>query len=50
MLKLTAQAAQGSNVADKLEVENKKLQENIQQDEAAAGRPSTFLRFDATPE
>jgi hypothetical protein len=50
MLKLTVQAAQGEDVADRLEEENTKLQSNIQQDEEAAGLPSTFLSFDATTE
>lgn len=50
MLKLTAQQAQGQDVAAKIEEENTKLQNNIQQDEEAAGLPSTFLSFDATTE
>ncbi|KAL6401095.1 small secreted protein [Ilyonectria robusta] len=45
---LQAQQAQGEDVADKLEAENKKLQNNISQDEEAAGQASTFLSFDAT--
>ncbi|UPL00072.1 hypothetical protein LCI18_011006 [Fusarium solani-melongenae] len=48
MLKLQIQQAQGEDVADKMETENKKLQNNISQDEAAAGQASTFLSFDAT--
>ncbi|KAH6983538.1 small secreted protein [Ilyonectria destructans] len=48
ILKLQAQQAQGEDVADKLEEENKKLQNNISQDEEAAGQASTFLSFDAT--
>ncbi|KAI8649364.1 hypothetical protein LRP88_11466 [Fusarium phalaenopsidis] len=48
MLKLQIQQAQGEDVADEMETENKKLQNNISQDEAAAGQASTFLSFDAT--
>ncbi|KAF5022708.1 hypothetical protein F66182_5256 [Fusarium sp. NRRL 66182] len=47
VLKLEAQQAQGEDVADKLEEENTKLQNNISQDEEAAGQASTFLSFDA---
>ena len=47
-LKLQAQQAQGEDVSDKLATETKKLQNNIAQDEDAAGLPSTFLSFDAT--
>ncbi|KAF4463134.1 small secreted [Fusarium albosuccineum] len=50
ILKLEAQQAQGEDVADKLEEENTKLQNNISQDEEAAGQASTFLSFDATTE
>ncbi|KAI0466286.1 small secreted protein [Xylaria cf. heliscus] len=48
ILKLQAQAAQGKDVQDKLDKEQKKLDNNIQQDEDEAGNASTFLSFDAT--
>ncbi|KAF4987998.1 hypothetical protein FGRMN_10046 [Fusarium graminum] len=48
ILKLEAQQAQGEDVAAKLEEENKKLQNNISQDQQAAGQASTFLSFDAS--
>ncbi|KAM0551259.1 hypothetical protein ACHAPJ_008604 [Fusarium lateritium] len=48
ILKLQAQQAQGEDVSDKLDEENTKLQNNISQDEDAAGQASTFLSFDAT--
>jgi hypothetical protein len=48
VLKLEAQQAQGEDVAAKLDEENKKLQNNISQDQAAAGQASTFLAFDAS--
>ncbi|KAJ9131818.1 hypothetical protein NKR23_g11552 [Pleurostoma richardsiae] len=48
ILKLQAQAAQGKDVAAKLATEEKKLANNIAQDEEAAGLESTFLSFDAT--
>ncbi|KAH7161128.1 small secreted protein [Dactylonectria macrodidyma] len=48
ILKLQAQQAQGEDVAADLEAENTKLQNNISQDEEAAGLASTFLSFDAT--
>jgi len=48
MLKLQAQAAQGQDVAGKIATETKKLNNNIAQDEAAAGLASTQLSFDAT--
>ncbi|KAF5667129.1 small secreted protein [Fusarium heterosporum] len=48
VLKLEAQQAQGEDVAAKLEEENKKLQNNISQDQEAAGQASTFLSFDAS--
>ncbi|KAI8712047.1 Small secreted protein [Fusarium sp. LHS14.1] len=48
MLKLQIQQAQGEDVAADMETENKKLQNNISQDEEAAGQASTFLSFDAT--
>ncbi|KAM0230661.1 hypothetical protein ACHAP5_011324 [Fusarium lateritium] len=50
VLKLEAQQAQGEDVAAKLDEENKKLQNNISQDEEAAGQASTFLSFDASTE
>ncbi|KAI0859711.1 small secreted protein [Xylaria cubensis] len=48
VLKLQAQAAQGQDTADKLAEEQKKLDNNISQDEDEAGNASTFLSFDAT--
>ncbi|KXH31321.1 hypothetical protein CSAL01_03832 [Colletotrichum salicis] len=48
MLKLQAQAAQGEDVADKMATEQKKLDNNISQDEAEAGNASTALDFDAS--
>ncbi|KAI1183027.1 small secreted protein [Nemania serpens] len=48
VLKLQAQVAQGKDVQDKLDEEQTKLNNNIQQDEDEAGNPSTFLSFDAT--
>ncbi|KAI0533373.1 small secreted protein [Xylaria digitata] len=48
VLKLQAQAAQGEDVQDKLDEEQTKLDNNIQQDEDEAGNASTFLSFDAT--
>ncbi|KAG7120619.1 hypothetical protein HYQ45_009545 [Verticillium longisporum] len=47
-LKLQAQAAQGQDVAAKLEEEEKKLQNNINADKEAAGQASTALQFDAS--
>ena len=47
ILKLEAQKAQGDDVDEKLEEENKKLQNNIAQDQEAAGQDSTFLSFNA---
>ncbi|KAK7705841.1 hypothetical protein SLS64_007789 [Diaporthe eres] len=44
--KLEAQAAQGEDVADKLAEEQKKLDNNISQDEAEAGNASTNVQFD----
>ncbi|KAF4779214.1 hypothetical protein HER10_EVM0001869 [Colletotrichum scovillei] len=46
--KLEAQAAQGEDVADKIAAEQKKLDNNIAQDEAEAGNASTALDFDAS--
>ncbi|KAH7177054.1 small secreted protein [Dactylonectria macrodidyma] len=48
ILKLEAQQAQGEDVSEKLATEQQKLQNNIDQDEEAAGLASTFLSFDAT--
>jgi hypothetical protein len=48
VLKLQAQQAQGQDVADDLATEQKKLDNNIQQDEDEAGNASTALQFDAT--
>lgn len=50
ILKLQAQAAQGEDVADKLDEETTKLNNNIAADQEAAGLESTFLSFDATTE
>jgi hypothetical protein len=44
--KLEAQQAQGEDVADKLAAEQKKLDNNIAQDEAEAGNASTNVEFD----
>ena len=44
--KLEAQQAQGEDVADKLADEQKKLDNNIAQDEAEAGNASTNVEFD----
>ncbi|KAG8169591.1 hypothetical protein KVR01_000336 [Diaporthe batatas] len=46
--KLEAQQAQGEDVADKLAEEQKKLNNNIAQDEAEAGNASTNVQFDGT--
>ncbi|KAJ4128865.1 hypothetical protein NW768_007387 [Fusarium equiseti] len=48
ILKLEAQKAQGDDVDEKLDEENKKLQNNIAQDQEAAGQASTFLSFNAS--
>ncbi|TRX91592.1 hypothetical protein FHL15_007597 [Xylaria flabelliformis] len=48
VLKLQAQAAQGQDTSAKLAEEQKKLDNNISQDEDEAGNASTFLSFDAT--
>lgn len=48
MMKLQIQAAQGEDVAAKMETESKKLQNNISQDEAAAGQPSTDVDFNGS--
>ncbi|KAI0809982.1 small secreted protein [Xylaria sp. FL0064] len=47
VLKLQAQVAQGEDVQDKLDEEQTKLDNNIQQDEDEAGNASTALSFDA---
>ena len=47
MIRLMIEQAQGEDVADDIEKELKKLNNNIQQDEDEAGQPSTFLSFDA---
>ena len=47
-LELEAKQAQGENVATKLAAELKKLNNNISLDKAAAGEPSTALKFSAT--
>ncbi|RYP24355.1 hypothetical protein DL765_000619 [Monosporascus sp. GIB2] len=48
MMRLMIDQAQGKDVADKIEAESKKLNNNIQQDKAEAGKTSTFLSFDAS--
>ncbi|KAI0002865.1 hypothetical protein F4779DRAFT_602630 [Xylariaceae sp. FL0662B] len=50
MLRLMIEQAQGEDVADEIEAEQKKLDNNIQQDEDEAGNESTFSSFDATTE
>ncbi|KAI0023891.1 small secreted protein [Xylariomycetidae sp. FL0641] len=50
VFKLTAQQAQGEDVAEKLAEEQKKLDSNVQQDEDEAGNPSTAVSFDASTE
>ncbi|KAI1078970.1 small secreted protein [Whalleya microplaca] len=50
MLRLMIEQAQGEDVADEIAAEQKKLNNNIQQDEDEAGNASTFLSFDATTE
>jgi hypothetical protein len=47
VLRLMIDAAQGKDVADKMAEEQTKLNNNISQDEDEAGKPSTFLSFDA---
>ena len=47
-MKLQAQQAQGQDVAEKLAAEQKKLDNNIAQDEDEAGLESIALQFDAT--
>lgn len=48
VIKLQAQQAQGDDVADKLADEMTKLNNNIAQDEDAAGQVSIAEPFDAT--
>ncbi|KAI0829545.1 hypothetical protein F5Y06DRAFT_211391 [Hypoxylon sp. FL0890] len=48
ILRLKIQQAQGDDVADDMAAEQKKLDNNIKQDEDEAGKASTFLSFDAT--
>lgn len=48
MIRLMIEQAQGNDVADEIAAEQKKLDNNISQDEDEAGQESTFLAFDAT--
>ncbi|KAI1844666.1 hypothetical protein JX265_007071 [Neoarthrinium moseri] len=48
MLALKIQQAQGDDVADKIAAEQKKLNNNIKQDQDEAGNPSTALTFSAS--
>lgn len=48
MIRLMIEQAQGDDVADEIAAEQRKLNNNISQDEAEAGQESTFLSFDAT--
>ncbi|RYO74220.1 hypothetical protein DL766_002963 [Monosporascus sp. MC13-8B] len=48
IMRLMIEQAQGKDVADKIDAESKKLNNNIQQDTEEAGKPSTFLSFDAS--
>lgn len=50
MMRLMIEQAQGEDVEDEIAKESKKLQNNVQQDEDEAGKPSTFLSFDAQTE
>lgn len=45
---LQIQQAQGKNVTAKLDAETKKLNKNVGEDEAEAGKASTLLKFEAT--
>ncbi|KAK2032052.1 hypothetical protein LX32DRAFT_225666 [Colletotrichum zoysiae] len=45
---LQAEQAQGKNVTAQLEEETKKLEKNVADDVANAGRPATALKFDAS--
>lgn len=47
-MKLTAQQAQGQDVAAKLTEEQTKLNNNIKQDVADAGKASTAVSFSGT--
>ncbi|KAI1630630.1 small secreted protein [Biscogniauxia mediterranea] len=47
MLRLMIEQAQGADVADEMATEQKKLDNNIKQDEDEAGNASTALQFDA---
>ncbi|KAI1502450.1 small secreted protein [Biscogniauxia marginata] len=47
MIRLMIEQAQGQDVTDEIATEQKKLDNNIQQDEDEAGNPSTALQFDA---
>ncbi|RYP09300.1 hypothetical protein DL764_001347 [Monosporascus ibericus] len=48
MMRLMIDQAQGRDVAEKIEAESAKLNNNIQQDRDEAGKESTFLSFDAS--
>ncbi|RYP90827.1 hypothetical protein DL770_003088 [Monosporascus sp. CRB-9-2] len=48
MMRLMIEQAQGEDVADKIQEETAKLNNNIQQDREEAGKESTFLSFDAS--
>ncbi|RYP44241.1 hypothetical protein DL768_009274 [Monosporascus sp. mg162] len=48
MMRLMIEQAQGEDVAEKIQEETAKLNNNIQQDREEAGKESTFLSFDAT--
>ncbi|KAI2616170.1 hypothetical protein GGS26DRAFT_452628 [Hypomontagnella submonticulosa] len=48
ILRLMIQQAQGEDVSDEMATEQKKLDNNIKQDEDEAGNPSTFLSFSAS--
>ncbi|RYP78934.1 hypothetical protein DL771_000319 [Monosporascus sp. 5C6A] len=48
IMRLMIDQAHGKDVADKLEAETQKLNNNIQQDKEEAGKESTFLSFNAS--
>ncbi|KAI5855123.1 hypothetical protein GGS23DRAFT_445122 [Durotheca rogersii] len=48
LIRLQIEQAQGKDVTSQIAKEQKKLNNNIAQDEAEAGKASTFLSFDAT--
>ena len=48
MLRLMIEQAQGEDVSAEIAKEQKKLNNNIQQDEDEAGNASTFLSFSAS--